>query len=122
MAAGLRVGPVVLHPRDSRPCSRHDAMGQLAECSVARPLRPMRDGWLGERGCVGPTGAMQLASRHGCERALGELDLRGAVALAQYQARNRLAVVRVGRLPAKRIGQARRWFNLDVLVSQVEEL
>jgi hypothetical protein len=31
----------------------HDttAMGQLAEWSVAGPLRPMRDGWLGERGC-----------------------------------------------------------------------
>jgi hypothetical protein len=65
---------------------------------------------------------MQLASRLGCERVLGELDLGRAVALAQHQAGNRLAVVGVGRLPAKRVGQARRWFNLDVLASQVEEL
>jgi hypothetical protein len=65
---------------------------------------------------------MQLASRLGCERGLGELDLRRAVALAQHQARNRLAVVGVGRLPTKRLGQARDWFNLDVLASQVEEL
>jgi hypothetical protein len=30
----------------------HDtnAIGQLAEWSVAGPIRPMRDGWLGERG------------------------------------------------------------------------
>jgi hypothetical protein len=46
---------------------------------------------------------MQLASRLGRERALGELDLGRAVALVQYQARNRLAVVGVGRLPAKRV-------------------
>jgi hypothetical protein len=29
-----------------------NAMGQLSEWSLAGPLRPMRDGWLGERGCL----------------------------------------------------------------------
>jgi hypothetical protein len=53
---------------------------------------------------------------------LGEFDLGCAGALAQREAGHRLSVVVVGWFPAKGIGQAGRWTDLDVLPDQVEEL
>jgi hypothetical protein len=53
---------------------------------------------------------------------LGEFDLGRAGTLAQRETGHGLSVVRVGRLPAKGVGQARRWSDLDVLSDQVEEL
>jgi hypothetical protein len=57
---------------------------------------------------VGPSRFVQLASRFGCERALGEFDLRCAGTLAQREAGYCLSVVGVGRFPAEGIGQAGR--------------
>jgi hypothetical protein len=65
---------------------------------------------------------MQVASRFGCERALGEFDLGCAGTLAQHEAGYCLLVVGVGRFPAKGIGQVRWWSDLDVLPDEVEEL
>jgi hypothetical protein len=65
---------------------------------------------------------VQLASRFGCERAVGEFDLGCAGTLAQLEAGQCLLVVGVGRFPAKGIGQSGRWSDLDILPDQVEEL
>ena len=65
---------------------------------------------------------MQVASRFGCERAMGEFYLSRAAAFAQRKTGQSLLVVGVGRFPAKGIGQAGRWTDLDVLPDQMEEL
>ena len=51
-----------------------------------------------------------------------ELDLGCAVSPGQCNARHVRAVVRVRRFPTERVGQARRWLDLDVGPGQVEEL
>ena len=69
----------------------------------------------GEAGkAVGPPSLVEIASRLGRERALEKFDAGCAVRVAQRQARNRLVIVGVRRLPSKRVSEARWWNDFDV--------
>ena len=75
----------------------------------------------GEAGkAVDPPGLVEIASRLGRERPLDELDVGCAIRVAQRQARYRLAIIGIRRLPAKRVTEARRRINFDVCADQVE--
>ena len=77
----------------------------------------------GEAGkAVGPPSLVEIASRLRHERALEKLDVGCAVRVAQRQARNRLAIIRVRRHPAKPVSEARWWNDFDVGTDQVEQL